>query len=422
MPIQSAVSIRAPIRAGAAKSLTAALGQAHQDLLDGRSALTGLDHVHFARFLVIPGDTTLGGAPAPDTLAYMADVDGSPAAHVRALSHEAGVLIDSLFSFCARYPSAPDAAQRLTWLRQHQVTAAAAYVNTVGLGVRQIVQEAVLYDWLESYLDEHHDQLAALRPVEIHRAVRRAVGQSSAVEFATHPAPPITVAERVRAAAEIACAAVLLIVALPVVLVVGPFWLIGIRRLEATDPQSTEAPSDESVNRLRAQEDQFAYNPFVAVGVLKTGRLRHWTVTIVLRAIAFAVRHVFARGSLAGVRTIHFARWVRLDDNQRVIFTSEYDGSLESYMDDFIDKLAWGLNIVFSNGIGYPRTRWLIFRGARNEQLFKNYLRCHQLETAVSFSAYPTLTMANVLNNAAIRAGLARDLNDRDCRTWLARL
>ena len=30
-------------------------------------------------------------------------------------------------------------------------------------------------------------------------------------------------------------------------------------------------------------------------------------------------------------------------------------------MDDFIDKVAWGLNIVFSNGFGYPRARWLVF-------------------------------------------------------------
>ena len=67
-----------------------------------------------------------------------------------------------------------------------------------------------------------------------------------------------------------------------------------------------------------------------------------------------------------------------------MIFTSCYDGSLESYMNDFIDKLSWGLNVIFSNGVGYPRTRWLILGGAKDEQTFKDYLRCHQLETPVS--------------------------------------
>ena len=79
-------------------------------------------------------------------------------------------------------------------------------------------------------------------------------------------------------------------------------------------------------------------------------------------ALDYATRHVFNRGNLAGVKTIHFARWVFLDGRRRVFFASNYDGSLESYMDDFIDKIAWGLNLVFTNGVGYPKTRWLVLR------------------------------------------------------------
>ena len=105
-------------------------------------------------------------------------------------------------------------------------------------------------------------------------------------------------------------------------------------------------------------------------------------------------RHVFNRGNLAGVKTIHFARWIFLDDKRRVIFASNYDGSLESYMDDFIDKIAWGLNIVFSNGFGYPRTNWLIIDGARDELAFKDYLRLHQVPTRVWYSAYGRLSCA----------------------------
>ena len=76
-------------------------------------------------------------------------------------------------------------------------------------------------------------------------------------------------------------------------------------------------------------------------------------------------RHVFNRGNLAGVKTIHFARWVFLDGKRRVFFASNYDGSLESYMDDFIDKIAWGLNIVFSNGFGYPNDALAVARRLR---------------------------------------------------------
>ena len=58
-------------------------------------------------------------------------------------------------------------------------------------------------------------------------------------------------------------------------------------------------------------------------------------------------------------------------------------------MDDFIDRVAWGVNPVFSNGVGYPPTRWLVRGGARDEPRYKLYLRRHQLPT-VCGSSPPT--------------------------------
>ena len=65
-------------------------------------------------------------------------------------------------------------------------------------------------------------------------------------------------------------------------------------------------------------------------------------------------------------------------------------------MDDFIDKVAWGLNLVFCNGVGYPKTRWLVFGGARDELAFKDFLRVHQVPTRVWYSAYGGLTALNI--------------------------
>jgi len=91
-------------------------------------------------------------------------------------------------------------------------------------------------------------------------------------------------------------------------------------------------------------------------------------------------------------------------------------------MDDFIDKVWWGLNAVFSNGVGYPRTRWLIFGGARDERVFKHVLRRRQQPVQVWYSAYPDLTARNLRNNQQLRAGLAGGMNDRQASDWLARL
>ena len=134
---------------------------------------------------------------------------------------------------------------------------------------------------------------------------------------------------------------------------------------------------------LAALEDHVVQNPFTAIGHVKPGRFRRWTLVVILFYLDYATRHFFSRGNLAGVKTIHFARWVFIDGKRRMFFASNYDGSLESYMDDFIDKVAWGLNLVFSNGVGYPRTSWLVRGGARDELAFKDYLRVHQVPTRV---------------------------------------
>jgi hypothetical protein len=119
------------------------------------------------------------------------------------------------------------------------------------------------------------------------------------------------------------------------------------------------------------------------------------------------------------VKTIHFARWVFVDEGRRVFFASNYDGSLESYMDDFIDQISWGLNIVFSNGYGFPKTRWLVLDGSRDELAFKHYLRRHQVPTHVWYSAYPRLTAANVARNEKIRLGLHGEMGGEEAATWL---
>jgi hypothetical protein len=122
------------------------------------------------------------------------------------------------------------------------------------------------------------------------------------------------------------------------------------------------------------------------------------------------------------VKTIHFARWTPLDDVRRVIFTSAYDGSLEGYNDDFIDRVAYGLNASFSNGVGYPRTKFLLFDGAKREQEFKDYLRRHQIPTQVFYSAYDRLSAGNIENNALIRSGLSGALAPAEAEAWLRRL
>jgi len=157
------------------------------------------------------------------------------------------------------------------------------------------------------------------------------------------------------------------------------------------------------------------------LGDVKPGLLRRATLKVFLVLLDYSARHVYNHGYLTRVRSIHFARWVLMDNDRRLFFGSNYDGSLESYMDDFINKVAWGLNLVFSNGVGYPATRWLIKDGAEREQKFKYSLRRHQLPSEVWYKAYPGITAFELSRNSRIRQGVEiRQSSDAEIREWLS--
>jgi hypothetical protein len=153
---------------------------------------------------------------------------------------------------------------------------------------------------------------------------------------------------------------------------------------------------------------------------LKPGWFRKALVSSLIVLVDYIAQNFFAHGYLARVRTIHFARWVFLDDKARMLFASSYDGVHEAYMDDFINKVAWGLNLVFSNGVGWPRTDWLITRGARREHLFKYFQRRHQIPTQVWYKAYPGLTLIDLERNHRIRRGLqSTSPSESEAVAWL---
>jgi len=80
------------------------------------------------------------------------------------------------------------------------------------------------------------------------------------------------------------------------------------------------------------------------------------------------------------------------------------------------------LNIVFSNGYGYPRARFLIADGCRDELAFKDYIRLHQVPTRVWYSAYEQLSTANIGNNERIRAGLCGEPGREATEQWVRAL
>ncbi|HTU60932.1 MAG TPA: hypothetical protein VMF89_20910, partial [Polyangiales bacterium] len=248
------------------------------------------------------------------------------------------------------------------------------------------------------------------------------VRTSGPLRWALEPAEGIDAGYRVRNALDALTLPLGLVALGPVVVPVALLLLLLVRLQEQTDSMQRGRPTDELVRTLTELEDFAAHNGFTAGGYVKPGRVRRAAVSSLLPLIGWGSRHLFTRDSLAGVKSIHFARWVPIDNGRRVVFCSNYDGSLESYNNDFIDLVAWGLNLIFSNGLGYPSTRWLVFGGARYEQEFKNFLRRHQFPTPVWYSAYPHLSARNIERNAKLRAGLQGHMTEQKAQAWLSLL
>jgi hypothetical protein len=140
---------------------------------------------------------------------------------------------------------------------------------------------------------------------------------------------------------------------------------------------------------------------------------------VVLKFIHLGAAVVANQGSLSGITSIHFARWVVIDGGKKLLFLSNYDGSWENYLDDFIDRASNGLTAIWSNTTGFPRTSYLIYGGAQDELLFKTLTRRSQVLSLVWYSAYPDLSVQNVQANAAIREGLFATMTADEERSWL---
>jgi len=432
MTPQSTFMILAPIEKGRIADLRDLLGtmNIHFGQADPENDLVPFgqfDRLHVARFVILEALTSdeitrygLAAYPWHPALTFLGDCDGDADSFLVQLAGRAGAGLNSIFSHCEGFVEA--GGDLLKWMKEHSIQPSANYVNWIGRTVKQVLEEAALHRTLSDHLAKIVDEVGR----ENSRALRQRL--LSHVELEKHanrivlsPPQPTPLSWRLRDLLHKIGIPLLLLLLSPLLLVASPYLAWRLRTLERSDPENVIRPRREHIARLSIQEDRSISNQFNVLGDVKPGLFRLATLKFLLLLLNYAARHVYRRGFLTRVRTIHFARWVLLDNNRRLFFASNYDGSLEGYMDDFINKVAWGLNLVFSNGVGYPKTRWLIKQGAEREQEFKYTLRRHQLPSEVWYKAYPDVTAYDLSRNSRIRRGVElRHSSDAEIREWLS--
>jgi Dyp-type peroxidase family len=215
------------------------------------------------------------------------------------------------------------------------------------------------------------------------------------------------------------------------ILIASPFLSLWERLRQpprAVRQQQRNLAADEKrkIRRLRRTEDRSGciQNHLASIVRLRRGPFTKFFLRVKLKLLNAIYRTVFTRGTLAGVPGIHFGHWTLLDEGRdakgrkdpgRILFLSNYDGTWDNYLDDFIAKLASGVGQIWGCGVGFP--------GVTDGEIFKNWARLQQTRTSVWYSAYPDLTVDAINNHSEIREGLFAPIDKRPKRlkAWLLR-
>src|SRR5665213_1001909 len=369
-------------------------------------------------------DIAVYGLPAPGYppyLAFLGEFDGPGEDIFAEFAERAGAGLAQIFACCEGFGTWRDIAE---WMRAHDVPVSAMYINQLGRTMLSVRENMALYGVLQKYIADH-DAVLRVQPAagifaQLKRFVASQVQQGC---LSLTPEEPTPAAWQLKQILHLIGVPIVLLLLTPLLLILSPLIIFLLWRHESTDPEIAPRIDLEHANALAAIEDRDTTNQFSAFGSIKPGPFRRLVLIFVLWITQYTTQHVYNRGRLARVSTIHFARWVWIDGHKRLFFASNYDGSLEAYMDDFINKVSFGLNAVFSNGIGYPSSRWLIARGAKDEQKFKYYIRRHQLPTEVWYNAHPGLSAYAMQRNEAIRQGIERgSMTEAEASAWLGLL
>ncbi|PHS39851.1 MAG: hypothetical protein COB07_05480 [Sulfurovum sp.] len=432
MTAQSSFMILSSVKDTKIEELTTLLSSmnstipAHADPKNDLLPFGRFPRLHFARFVIIEAHTAdeieafgIAARPWQPTLAFFGEIDGDIDSFFTELEDLASVGLRKIFALCEKFPKEEENLQQ--WLKKNNTKSNANYVNWIGRTVKHIHEDDALHQSLAAYLREHKDDIDKNNTLALRQKLLSHVEMEKYAGRLTLTAEEKTPLKwKMFNFIHMIGVPLVLVLLSPLFLIMAPFFFIRLRMLERSDPELFIRPEHSYLEKLTIQEDWSVSNQYNVFGDIKPGVFRLLTLKFILFLVDYFSRHVYKRGFLARIKTIHFARWVLLDDNKRAFFASNYDGSHESYMDDFINKVGWGLNLIFSHAVPYPKTSWLIKQGAYREQQFKYTQRLHQLPTEVWYKAYPDLTNTDLARNSRIRKGVEiRQSSVDEIREWL---
>jgi hypothetical protein len=413
MSIQN-ITLVATVKKSEVENLRIVLQKLKNNLLENKTiGLEKTNSIHFARWIILE-EYISGNGTLPTMLAFTSNFDGSIQQHLYDLCEKTGGLIDDVYKHCIGYPTT-STADKVAYLTSLSMNCQAFYPGAPGRTLQDINQENELRNTIHQFLSSR--SWTGKSAQEVHRAVKEHILQNNEYTWAK---------EKTKLPSMnwpgLFLFGIILIPLVPLLLL----WIIILQLLhERKDLPLGLTPSqidEKHQKKMESYEDFTLQNQFSQILEVKLGKMRLFTLKGVLFITKILVKIAFVKGKLMGIPTIHYARWVLIDNNQRLLFCSNYDGSWQQYLGDFIDKSGWGLTGIFSNSVGFPRSKFLFFKGAYDEEHFLAWSRYYQIETQVWYSAYPKLSIKNINNNSQIRSELFKKLNEKRSQRFLARI
>lgn len=379
-----------------------------------------LTRLHFASLFLDEG-TTYGSY-----LVFENNFDGPLEAYLAELYTQAASGLHRIYSCCLDYTaaSATDREVILAYLRKHIVRPNAYHIGNLGRSVERTLKEGGLRDRLESFLDDFvRAEPSGQQPGLIRQKAQDFIRDEPAFAWAAQAEPRQTRMEWFKPRLKLGILGVVAFLLLPILIPLAIIWAVVLRYKEKRDPVPNKF--DDIVKRVgglveREDRTHVVQNHLAHMTVLKPGLFRRWTLWLVLWLVNCVAR-TSDKGKLNGIPSIHYAHWSMIDKGRRLLFVSNFDGSWENYLDDFIDKASYGLTGVWSNTMHFPRTFLLFGKGADDGNRFKAWARDKQVYTNVWYSAYPSLTVEAIDNNSDIREQLYPSLDESAAGEWLWR-
>lgn len=432
-----------------------------------RAALDSSGVIHFAS-LAIAGDATLAEGPQGNAhLVLEISGDGTDDAVIDAFAKYAGPYIREIIAAAGRIEPQEPLQQ---FMRKHAVKISPSFGSNAGLvfsgtpghSVDRIRAEAELEKDVRAIIEEpraNGRSGAGMTLAEIRRRLQEGGKYSWAFEpaeslleqgggsvwsavWATLKAPAVWIPGALLLAAGLlmthyfafgfdggflrnlvvgfSSLVVALIGLVLIVAVLALFCFLALRRLEKRDVPSDRLVDIERLEEIISREDRTpAQNHLTGLSAMKPGLLRWLALRLTFYLISISAVRVFRPGFLSNINTIHFARWVLLPGTDKLMFFSNYGGSWESYLEDFVTKAHAGLTGVWSNTHGFPKTTQLFQGGATDGDRFKRWARLQQVPTLFWYSAYPELNTGRIRINSKIRHGIA-NAKESDAPDWLS--